>query len=232
MYYSVKSKKFRESYNLYQGREILLLFHEYYDSAFTSLNVNMLKNSIYFHSYYSIYQEPKLQGKTIENILQSNKYLILPRLSSPNIFNELCPVGTTRRSKAVCVVLFTFNIQDHEKYRQSFRDFVRKQSTEQRVKYTYVYADSQTQFTEAIIKGEGIENATSKALKVALIWRNSKLDLYYSLLEEGWRIGESNQQSIIALRKLIDLAVNTRETLDFKIDQPSIIDEHQAVSAF
>lgn len=129
-------------------------------------------------------------------------------------------------------MLFTYNIQEHEKYRQSFRNFVRHQSNEQRVKYTYVYADSQTQFTEAIIRRDVIENATSKALKVALIWRNSKLDLHYSILEEGWKIGESNQQSVIALRKLIDSAVNTRDTLDFKIDQPSIVDEHQAVNNF
>ncbi|CAD5115259.1 DgyrCDS4253 [Dimorphilus gyrociliatus] len=205
-----KSKSFKDLYKLYPGKETLLLFHEYYDSAFASIN------------------EQKLQGKNIENILNSNKYLILPRLSSPNVFNELCPTGTTRRSKAVCVVLFTYNIKDHEEYRKSFRNYVKEQSSQQRVKYAYVYADSQTQFAEAITRKEGIENVTTKALKVALIWRNSKLDLYYSLLEDGWKLGEYNEESVSALKKLVDTAVNTRDTLDFKIDQPSIIDEHQA----
>ena len=34
------------------------------------------------------------------------------------VFDSLCPVGTSRTRKRLCVILFTREAQDHDEYRQ------------------------------------------------------------------------------------------------------------------
>ena len=66
-------------------------------------------------------------------------------------------------------MLITKAIPEHQTFRDSFRDYVYKQTEEeQRVRYTYVYADTQRQFVNRLIRGEDVTNTTSGALKVSV----------------------------------------------------------------
>ena len=68
---------------------------------------------------------------------------------------------------SLCVVLITKAIPEHKSFRDSFRDYVYKQSDEeQRVRYAYVYADTQKHFVDRLTRGQDVTNTTSGALKV------------------------------------------------------------------
>ena len=68
---------------------------------------------------------------------------------------------------SLCVVLLTKAGPEHNSYRDSFRDYIETQAHEdQRVRYAYVYADTQKDFVSSLIMGRDLANKTSGALKV------------------------------------------------------------------
>ena len=59
-------------------------------------------------------------------------------------------------------MLLTRNVPEHDHYRNTFRKYATEHSKyQQRVQYTYVYADTQTQFVNKLTHGSGVENDTS-----------------------------------------------------------------------
>ena len=62
----------------------------------------------------------------------------------------------------LCVVLLTKNIPEHDPYRETFRKYaIRHQDPNDRVKYTYIYEDTQGHFVDSITQGTGINNETN-----------------------------------------------------------------------
>jgi hypothetical protein len=61
------------------------------------------------------------------------------------------------------------NIADHQKYLESFRHYASEHhDSENRVKYTYVWEDTQAMFVKALTKGKGPQNDTLGTLKVMI----------------------------------------------------------------
>jgi DnaJ family protein C protein 16 len=56
-----------------------------------------------------------LDLKTILDVVDDHQFLKLPRLSSQDIFDTLCPPGGTRLRKKLCVTLVTRLEPEHEK---------------------------------------------------------------------------------------------------------------------
>ena len=69
----------------------------------------------------------------------------------------------------MCVVLLTRNVPEHDPYRNSFRKYAVDHSNyQQRVQYSYVYEDTQTQFVNKLTRGKGVQNDTSLKVRAQL----------------------------------------------------------------
>jgi len=100
------------------------------------------------------------------------------------MLDAVCPVEWTRQRKRLCVVLVCQNTIDHENARQAMRRFIQEGSyNPQRVHFSYIYQEKQTEFLETISES-GIE---SRTLNVVIIWRRDSNRLKYEWLAEPWR---------------------------------------------
>jgi len=74
----------------------------------------------------------------------------------------------------LCVVLLTKKVAEHDAYRDSFRDFALEHSEHaDRVRFTYVYEDTQSPFVKSVTWGRGAINDTLGSLKVFLFLQGS-----------------------------------------------------------
>jgi len=64
-------------------------------------------------------------------------------------------------------VLLTKKLVEHDAYRDSFRQFaIEHSSLSDRVRFTYVYEDTQSPFVKSVTWGRGAVNDTLGSLKV------------------------------------------------------------------
>ena len=121
---------------------------------------------------------------TMNEVLENNQFLQLPRLSNQMVFDALCPVEVSKLRKRLCVTLITGDRQEHEQYRQALRDFVQEYKfSSDRVRFSYVLADRQSDFVSSLVaatptgdkEGDGDSLAgADPTLRVAILWRQKE----------------------------------------------------------
>ena len=118
----------------------------------------------------------RISADTIRQTMRDNQWLLLPRLSSQTVLDELCPVGpssTDRRdddddaatAKTFCIVLVTRRDDDRgrravESFRKFARDFKQNHSHYQqhhfggtpKIQFAYLFKSTQSAFFEALEK--------------------------------------------------------------------------------
>jgi len=73
----------------------------------------------------------------------------------------------------LCIVLLTKKIAEHDVYRDSFREFAVEHShLSDRVRFAYVYEDTQSPFVKSVTWGRGAVNDTLGSLKVNMHYCN------------------------------------------------------------
>ncbi len=76
-------------------------------------------------------------------------------------------------------MLLTRNTPEHDPYRLSFRKYANEHAKyQQRVQYTYVHADTQTQFVNKLTQGKGVENDTSLKVRYKVVSVKSNFVLF------------------------------------------------------
>ena len=100
------SNRLLERFNVAHNVDTLLLFQEDTDKPAASLAM------------------ADLPTETIINVIENHQFLRLPRLSSQEVFDSLCPSESSRTRKRLCVVLFTRDDPEHEQQRQALREFI------------------------------------------------------------------------------------------------------------
>ncbi|XP_068700489.1 dnaJ homolog subfamily C member 16-like isoform X3 [Montipora foliosa] len=136
----------------------------------------------------------ELKSGKLREVVESHKYLYLPRLSSRSLFHDLCPEERFRSQRRLCVVLFTKQGQ-HEKEKLILRLLAKdkKYQNEKRIQFLYLYEDVQKEF---IINGfkDGMKEDTcadnSTAPKVVIIWNKGKKEIRYDWLRTGWCVSD------------------------------------------
>ncbi|RUS80055.1 hypothetical protein EGW08_012172, partial [Elysia chlorotica] len=162
-------------FGINKHRESLLMWNEVQESTLAAIIL-----SLTFFSYMQ-----QLSRSTIDEILEHNKYLALPRISSQKMFDELCPLQPKLKKSRLCVALITKQAPDHEAARISFREFASSSPIQtDRVKFAYIYEDKQQNFVQALTKG----NVTRSQLvvEVVILTRYDQRKLSYEFLEDGW----------------------------------------------
>ena len=62
-----------------------------------------------------------IPSNMMHNVIGSNKFLILPRLSNQAMLDSICPQEWQRPQKRLCAVLVSQNSPEHEPVRSKFR---------------------------------------------------------------------------------------------------------------
>ncbi|XP_050431236.1 dnaJ homolog subfamily C member 16 isoform X2 [Adelges cooleyi] len=163
----------------------------------------------------------------LRTLIESNKYLILPRLSSQDVFDTLCPVDQNR----FCVVLVSRNSPNHDAHRQSIRRFAQEARTlypdDDRLAFMYIFRERQPHFINSLIQGD--ESPSEPLLHIVLLTRLNEIMVSYKwLLGENfndWANYELTKERLTGvLNALLDS--ETTWTLSSEAHIGAVLDEH------
>ncbi len=145
---------------------------------------------------------------SIDSLVGDHQFLRLPRLSSQGVLDALCPPGSTRVRKRICVALISRSggggdPDGQERHRQALRDFQELyRFSPERVRFAYVLADRQPQFVRALSNPAASPSSSSSSLlidsspppsdptlHVAVLWRRD-----YDVVKFDWVKGRTIRQ--------------------------------------
>lgn len=203
----VMSSELYSRYQISKNMETLLLFNENVSGPTKNITIQ------------------DMPINNLHNIVASNQYLALPRLSSQDIFESLCPVEWHGPHKKLCVILVTENSNKHDRHREAFRIFAQNSPySADKVRFVYVYHDKQIEFVNSLIPGkENIE----PVLRVVIIWRRDSSHVKYEWLKDKWENNNSFNDTIQNLEKKISQLMKTKEALMYSTTLVNVLlDEH------
>ncbi|XP_076028926.1 dnaJ homolog subfamily C member 16 l(3)80Fg isoform X2 [Oratosquilla oratoria] len=197
----------RVKYGVSSKVDTLLVFHEDPHTAVASVAMT------------------ELPYATMKDIIEGNKFLILPRLSSQAVFDSLCPVESMRARRRLCVVLVTEDNPAHEPSRQALRDFATGVGARERVRYTYIFREKQIEFINALT--EGSESLSDTVFHIVILWRKDTNHLKYEWLAGGWDLDpEKYNGTREALRSTINRLLHSNEPMPYETIVQELFDEH------
>ncbi|XP_029155802.1 dnaJ homolog subfamily C member 16 [Nylanderia fulva] len=171
-----------------------------------------------------------ISSETMHNVIANNKFLLLPRLSNQAMLDSICPPEWLRPQKRLCAVLISQqNSPLHDMARHKFRQVALESSySTDRVRYAYVFKDTQSEFVSALAAGEG--SPLEPLLHIVIIWRRDANHLKYEWLPHGWI--EATQDDRIwnetrrHLEKTIQKLLRATEALPYAAVVGELADEH------
>ncbi|KAF4801396.1 DnaJ subfamily C member 16 [Turdus rufiventris] len=147
-----------------------------------------------------VVQAREMNRQLIDDFLYQNKFLMVARLTSQRLFQELCPVKKSHRQRKHCVVLLT---GEGEKFAEAYESFLTfaAANTKNTLKFVHIYSDRQPEFADALLMDE--EKYHGRSAVVILERRNNAGKIAYKALEEAWQ--GSKEDSFILLDLLEQL---------------------------
>jgi DnaJ family protein C protein 16 len=161
---STKSPQLQEQFKIHPNLDTLLLFNE--DKARPVASISMTD----------------IPSQTLNNVISNNQYLALPRLSSQEILEGVCPADFNRPKKKLCVVLITENSYSHDFAREALRRMSMQSSYKERVRYAYIFREKQSDFINALSVNSG---STDTLLKLVVIWRRDNRHIKYEWVNDS-----------------------------------------------
>nr|CDJ86209.1 Heat shock protein DnaJ domain containing protein [Haemonchus contortus] len=105
----------------------------------------------------------QLTMDTLNTLIENNKWISLPRLSSSEYLDELCPVSS-RNPRRLCVILPVMDSSEDEDFLNSFRVFARQHKdhyAKQKVVLTYIYANRQSEWIKPFLEKRAGDSVVS-----------------------------------------------------------------------
>ncbi|XP_071946114.1 dnaJ homolog subfamily C member 16-like isoform X2 [Antedon mediterranea] len=137
----------------------------------------------------------------MHEIIIKNMYLYAPRLTSQQVFDDLCPVSSTKKTGRICVILFTQKGK-HDEFLRTFGKVAMNTALfPQGTKFMYVYEETQTAFKDKF----GV-NFEQEILPVALVWRKKINKLKFDWLPGGWKLDDKEDNEKRLQNYLLDLS--------------------------
>lgn len=119
--------------------------------------------------------------QTLTNVVATNQLLALPRLSSQDLLESLCPTEWNRPRKRLCVILVTQNTETHDEAREALRKIALDSAfSSERVRFAYIYQEKQTAFINALADG----TADGTLLRLVCIWRRDTSHINYEWVSD------------------------------------------------
>ncbi|XP_050524299.1 dnaJ homolog subfamily C member 16 [Daktulosphaira vitifoliae] len=167
---------------------------------------------------------PKIPVVGLRNLIESNKYLTLPRLSSQDVFDTLCPIG----EKRFCLVLVSHNSPSHEAHRQSIRRFAIESKTiypDDQLAFMYVFRERQPHFINSLIQGG--ESPSEPLLHIVLLTRVNKIMVNYKwLLGDKYNDWANYELTKERLTRELNALLDSASTLKNEVHIGVVLDEH------
>ncbi|XP_043250790.1 dnaJ homolog subfamily C member 16 [Colletes gigas] len=171
-----------------------------------------------------------ISSDTMHNVISNNKFLALPRLSNQAMLDSVCPPEWLRPQKRLCAVLISQqNNPLHDLARHKFRQAALESSYgTERVRYTYVFKDTQPEFVSALSTGEG--SPLEPLLHIVIIWRRDANHLKYEWLPTGWIEAAQDEgqwnETRHNLEQTIQRLLRASEALPYAAVVGELADEH------
>lgn len=223
-----ETTEFANRYGIDTKMDSLLIFNEYASRPIATLSSHELKTQL------------------MNDVLESNKFLMLPRLSSQvncigryacwacNLivitlqaaFDQLCPPESMRSRRKLCVVLITNNIPSHESEREAMRHFITEHAfAKDRFRFMYLYQEKQQDFVNALTVSSG--SPDSAVLRVVVLWRREMDRVLYEWLPHQWDASDSNKlnETKTDLHILLSKLIQNSEVLPNNARVVALIDE-------
>nr|CAG4650887.1 EOG090X049L [Simocephalus serrulatus]SVE94169.1 EOG090X049L [Simocephalus serrulatus] len=167
-----------------------------------------------------------LPYSTLKDIIDANKYLQLPRLSSQKMLDSLCPPESSNVRRRLCAILVTDDLEEDEEAREHLRQFTRQfKYSRDRIVFSYVFRDKQIEFLRTLSQ-EGKSPSEAK-LYVVIVWRQDIRHLSYSWLSQPFVSGTDNWNSSIEhLHRTLTKILGTSQPLAHQTIMKELVDEH------
>ncbi|XP_043269682.1 dnaJ homolog subfamily C member 16 [Venturia canescens] len=170
-----------------------------------------------------------IPSETMHNVIANNKFLMLPRLSNQAMLDSVCPPEWLRPQKRLCAILISQNSQVHDFARHKFRQAaVEAPYSTERVRYTYVFKDTQPEFVSALSAGEG--TPLDPLLHIVIIWRRDANHLKYEWLPTGWIEAAQDEKQLNETRRNLEHTLQrllrVSEALPYAAKVEELADEH------
>nr|SVE85425.1 EOG090X049L [Daphnia pulicaria] len=197
-----------EKFDIPSKLDSLLLFHEDRDKPAARLSMADLPYS------------------TLKDVIETNKYLQLPRLSSQNMLDSLCPPESSNVRRRLCAILVTDDREEDEEAREQLRQFTRQfKFSRDRIAFSYVFREKQTEFLRALL--EDGKSPTETTTHVVIVWRQDIRRLSYSWLSQPFVSGVDNWNSSIEyLHRTLTKIMGTAQPLAHQTVVKELVDEH------
>ncbi|KAK6030362.1 DnaJ domain protein [Ostertagia ostertagi] len=140
----------------------------------------------------------QLTMDTLNNLVENNKWISLPRLSSSEYLDELCPVSS-RNPRRLCVILPVMDSSEDEGFLNSFRMFARQHKdlyAQQKVVLTYIYANRQSEWIKPFLEKRA-GDSVADARDVLVIWRIEHVKARFTWLESAWGVGAEHFETLL-----------------------------------
>ena len=175
---------------------------------------------------------------TMQELIEENQFLQLPRLSSQSVFDTLCPPAASKPRRRICVVLVSQDStnKDDDDRRQTMRDFVMDHKfSKEKVRFVYVLKEKQSEFVNSLITG----SVQDEKKNVAIVWRTEESNVRYEWLDVEWPSSFKNDQqqdeklneTRKALKKTLQNLLVGSDLLNHEAVVKELFDEH-ATSVF
>ncbi|XP_064461330.1 dnaJ homolog subfamily C member 16-like [Ornithodoros turicata] len=168
----------------------------------------------------------ELDPQALRDVLSANQFLILPRLSSQLLFDELCPPEPLRTRRRLCVVMVTQNSPSYDPHRARLREYVREKGfPTERVRFVFIYEENQKDFVNTLSLGE--ESPKDPTSHLVILWRRNQNMVQYQWISSPWqdnteKLNETKQELENALSRLL----HTSDALPYDARLNSLTDEH------
>ncbi|KAL7306855.1 hypothetical protein TKK_0001016 [Trichogramma kaykai] len=208
---SKKAKGIMEKYKISQDADTLLLFNENVEKPVASISMQDISTD------------------TMHNIINSNRFLILPRLSNQAMLDSVCPQVWQNSRKHLCAVLITENTNEYETMRHKFRQAaLAAPHSPERVRYAYLFKETQPQFLSALMASES--SPSDPLHHIVIIWRRDSSHVKYEWFKSAWSQVTSNEdqwnQTRLNLEQNIKKLLRSNEALPYAAEVQELSDEH------
>uniref|UniRef100_A0A182RVV9 DnaJ homolog subfamily C member 16 n=1 Tax=Anopheles funestus TaxID=62324 RepID=A0A182RVV9_ANOFN len=175
-----------------------------------------------------------IPSTTLHNIISHNKYLILPRLSSQDMLDSVCPAEWNRPRKRLCVVLVTENTSLHDGARTVMRKIAHESLfSRERVRFAYIYQEKQNDFICALSKHN---QSKETLLQIVIFWRRDTKQIRYEWVQEivlqtdKTLENDTQEQYFNYTKQKMDTVIHrllrSSEALSYETEVKALLDEH------
>ncbi|CAI4229220.1 unnamed protein product [Auanema sp. JU1783] len=139
-------------------------------------------------SRLSISNINQLTVESLHSLIETNKFLALPRLSSMDYFDEICPVSS-RNPRNLCAILPVFDTEEEKDFVDSWRTYAinsYNRWSQMKLRLVYIYANKQSEWLRPFIEKRGPEQVSPTARDILVIWRTEHVKARFVWLPSIW----------------------------------------------